>query len=123
MFELEKAFRFEAGHTLVHHDGKCSSPHGHSYVLRIMLRSEELILKGPKQSMVKDFQEISDIVKPMVESYFDHKWLNETLQTESPTAERIAHWIYEYLKPKIPQLYKVSVSETESSSASYFELN
>jgi 6-pyruvoyltetrahydropterin/6-carboxytetrahydropterin synthase len=70
--------------------------------------------------MVMDFQEISSIVKPMIEKYFDHQWINETLDTESPTAERIAQWIYEYLKAQIPQLYKVSVSETESCTASYF---
>jgi 6-pyruvoyltetrahydropterin/6-carboxytetrahydropterin synthase len=123
MFELEKQFRFEAGHTLVHHDGLCSSPHGHSYVVRIFLRSSDLIKKGPKQMMVVDFQDISSIVKPMIETYFDHKWLNETLQTESPTAESIAYWIYTYLRPKIQQLYKVSISETECSSASYCEGN
>ncbi len=120
MFELEKLFRFEAGHTLVHHDGKCAYPHGHSYVIRILLRSSDLSTDGAKRSMVLDFQDISNIVKPMIEKYFDHKWLNETLQTESPTAERIAQWIYEYLKPKIRELYKVTVSETESSSAAYF---
>jgi 6-pyruvoyltetrahydropterin/6-carboxytetrahydropterin synthase len=120
MFEIEKKFRFEAGHTLLHHDGKCSSPHGHSYVLTIVLRSQSLISDGPKQSMVRDFQEISDVVKPMIDQYFDHKWLNETLSLDSPTAERIAEWIFKYVQPKIPQLYKVSVRETESSSASFW---
>jgi 6-pyruvoyltetrahydropterin/6-carboxytetrahydropterin synthase len=119
MFEIEKVFRFESGHTLVYHDGKCSSPHGHSYLLRVILRSEKLIQHGPKQSMMIDYQDISAIVKPMIETYFDHKWLNETLQTESPTAETIAQWVFEHLKAKLPQLYKITICETESSSASY----
>lgn len=120
MFEIEKLFRFEAGHTLVHHDGKCSSPHGHSYVVRIVLRSADLIEEGPKQAMVRDFQDVQSSVKPMIEKYFDHKWLNDSLQLDSPTSEQIAKWIYDYLKPTVPKLYKVVVSETESSSASYF---
>jgi 6-pyruvoyltetrahydropterin/6-carboxytetrahydropterin synthase len=121
MFELEKSFHFEAGHRLHHHDGKCATPHGHSYLLKISLRSKSLIPTGPKQSMVFDFQEISSIVKPMIEAFFDHKWLNETLVTESPTAEYLVKWIFEHLKPQMPLLYKVTLSETESSSASYFE--
>lgn len=123
MFEVEKTFRFEAGHTLMQHNGKCRFPHGHSYVLRVVLRSQTLVSRGPKQAMVEDFQAISDIVKPMIEEYLDHKWLNDTLKTKSPTAEFTAKWIFHFLKPRIPKLYKVYVSETESSMASYSEHN
>lgn len=121
MFEVSKTFRFEAGHELSFHDGKCVSPHGHSYAVTITVRSSTLVSSGPKQQMVLDFQEISHIVTPMIEEFFDHKYLNETLKTESPTAEFIAKWIYDYVKKRIPQLYKVSVSETEKTTAAYFE--
>jgi 6-pyruvoyltetrahydropterin/6-carboxytetrahydropterin synthase len=119
MFEIEKRFSFEAGHVLEAHDGKCAFPHGHSYQLSIMVRSENLQTTGSSQGMVCDFQDISSIVKPMVEEYFDHRWLNETLHTNSPTAEVIARWIFEYLQPKIPGLYKISVAETATACASY----
>jgi 6-pyruvoyltetrahydropterin/6-carboxytetrahydropterin synthase len=120
MYELEKTFRFEAGHTLPYHDGKCASLHGHSYSLTIILRSPTLVSSGPKQNMVADFNEISNVVKPMIEAYFDHHWLNDTLSLSSPTAEIIANWVFDFLKPKLPNLYKVVVAETDTARASYF---
>jgi 6-pyruvoyltetrahydropterin/6-carboxytetrahydropterin synthase len=118
-FEVEKIFSFEAGHLLDHHDGKCRHPHGHSYVLKIRLRSEELVREGPKKNMVIDFSLISSLVKPMIETYFDHKWLNTTLECDSPTAEYIAYWVFHHLEPLIPNLYSVTVCETPSASATY----
>lgn len=119
MFELEKTFAFEAGHLLDHHDGKCRHPHGHSYVLKIVMRAEELITDGPKKNMVMDFSTISTIVKPMIETYFDHKWLNDTLETDSPSAEFMAKWIYEFLESQIHDLYAVTICETTTCSATY----
>jgi 6-pyruvoyltetrahydropterin/6-carboxytetrahydropterin synthase len=119
MFELEKTFHFEAGHALTHHDGKCKTPHGHSYVMTLHLASDKLIADGPKKNMVIDFTDISDIVKPMIETYLDHKWLNETLQNDSPTVEFIAMWVYEHLSPKLPLLKKVSLYETSTSKVTY----
>ena len=121
MFEIEKTFSFEAGHALEHHDGKCRERHGHSYQLRVAVRKKALEPSGPKQGMVMDFHDISAQVKPMIEKYFDHAWLNETLQTSTPTAEFIAQWIFGYLKSRIPGLFRVTVCETATSSASCIE--
>lgn len=119
MFQLEKKFTFEAGHSLIHHDGKCRQPHGHSYTLTIHVRSDSLIQSGPKTNMVIDFTEISKIVKPMIEKYLDHHWLNQTLQSESATAEYIAKWIFDHLKPQLPMLHAISIEETASSRVTY----
>jgi 6-pyruvoyltetrahydropterin/6-carboxytetrahydropterin synthase len=120
MFELEKSFAFEAGHILEHHDGRCSLPHGHSYVVKIVIRSKTIHASGPEQGMVSDFTRIKATVQPMIDQYFDHCWLNETLKTSSPTAEFIAKWIFDYLEPKIPGLFRINVQETATGSASYF---
>jgi 6-pyruvoyltetrahydropterin/6-carboxytetrahydropterin synthase len=119
MFEVEKLFSFEAGHTLHHHDGKCAKPHGHSYTLKVAVRSPDLIAKGPKTGMAVDFGQISDVVRPMLTTYFDHHWLNDTLHTDSPTAESIAKWIFDFLEPKLPGLYRVTIGETATSLASF----
>lgn len=119
MFELEKEFNFEGGHTLKHHDGKCSYPHGHSYKLVIKMRGDQLISNGPKKNMLIDFGDISKVVKPMIEQYFDHHWINDTLNTDSPSAEFIAKWIFDYLQPHFPSLYAITVQETETSKATY----
>jgi 6-pyruvoyltetrahydropterin/6-carboxytetrahydropterin synthase len=119
MFEIEKTFYFEAGHSLVHHDGKCRDPHGHSYVLTVILRADELISEGPKTNMVFDFIDFSAVVRPLIETHLDHKWLNDTLETDSPTAEFIAKWIYEKLEPKLSNLYAISLYETHTSKVTY----
>lgn len=119
MFELEKTFTFEAGHVLKHHDGRCKNPHGHSYVLTIHLRSNTLVPSGPKTNMLVDFNDIAAIVKPMLDDYLEHKWLNDTLQTDSPTVEFIAKWIFEYLESSLPGLHAVSLYETATSRVIY----
>jgi 6-pyruvoyltetrahydropterin/6-carboxytetrahydropterin synthase len=119
MFEIEKTFRFEAGHVLTHHDGKCRRPHGHSYVLTVHLRTEQLISKGPKTNMLIDFTDIGTIVKPMIEQYFDHHWLNDTLECDSTTVEFIAKWIFDYLDPHLPGLHAISLYETASARVIY----
>ncbi len=119
MFLLQKEFRFEAGHQLDHHDGRCKNPHGHSYVLIVSIKSMDLIKCGPKTNMVTDFSDISSVVKPMIQLYLDHHWLNDTLKTDSPTAEYIAKWIYDFLSGKITNLYSITLSETETSKVVY----
>lgn len=119
MFEVEKIFTFEAGHVLHQHDGICSRPHGHSYVLKVAVRKEQLLSTGPQQGMVVDFHQIRSVVNPMLDDFFDHHWLNDTLKMESPTAESIAKWIFDYLYLKIDGLYRVTICETATSSASY----
>src|SRR5690625_4882067 len=119
MFTIVKIFRFEAGHQLIHHDGACKEPHGHSYILEVQIQSNSLNEDGPKKNMVIDFHQVSDIVKPMVKTYLDHKWLNETLNTDSPTSEFIARWIYQYLADKLPGLHTVTLSETTTSKVIY----
>ncbi len=121
MFEIEKTFFFSAGHSLESYEGKCRNPHGHSYTLKIRIRSEKLQESKHEKNMVADFQSISSLSKPMIKEYFDHKWLNDTLQTDSPTVEFITKWIYTYLKPLIPQLYSITIFETPKSMAIYYE--
>jgi len=119
IFEIQKTFRFEAGHSLVHHDGKCRNPHGHSYVLTLHVARNELIPSGPKSNMVCDFGDLSKIVKPMINKYFDHQWVNDTLKSDSPTVEFMSKWIYDYLKKDLPYLVAVTLHETETSRVTY----
>ncbi len=78
-----------------------------------------LVTEGAEKGMVMDFAHISQIVRPMIDQYFDHKFLNETLLSETTTAEWIAEWIYRHLHQEIPKLYSVTLYETATSSATY----
>ena len=121
MFQLKKTFYFEAGHCLKNHEGGCQNFHGHSYVLNLYLRSKTLHSGGPENNMVMDFKNLSLAVKDMIEKYFDHRWLNDTLEEDSPTAEYMTRWIYKYLKKDIDDLYSVEVMETRNAGVMYWE--
>lgn len=116
---LEKRFAFEASHRLHHHDSKCNRLHGHSYGLVIEVGADELVADGPKRGMVVDFDDIAAHVRPMIADHLDHHHLNDTLGTDSPTAEFIAVWCYKYLRPLLPLLTAVTVEETPSARVTY----
>ncbi|CDR35081.1 6-carboxytetrahydropterin synthase QueD [Criblamydia sequanensis] len=121
MFELEKSFRFEAGHSLPQSNSKCRVPHGHSFLLVVKIRAEKLQEEGQERNMVVDFNVISSVVRPLINEYFDHCWLNDTLQTDAPTVEFIARWIYNRLKPELPDLYSITLHETDTQKVTFYE--
>lgn len=130
MFKVSKTFSFEASHRLVHHDGKCANLHGHSYKLTVVLQHRNLQKKhedlpanrpNPSFNMILDFGDISRVVKPLIEEFLDHRHLNQTLETDSPTAEFIAMWCFNKLKSDLPLLRAVHIKETENTEVVYDE--
>lgn len=119
MFELSKEFKFEASHQLMHHDGKCARLHGHSWVGRVILRGHDLKRTGPKENMLMDFSDISSVIKELVDTRLDHYHLNDTLDTDMPTSEYVAQYVYFALAPALPMLYAVEIKETCTSSCTY----
>jgi 6-pyruvoyltetrahydropterin/6-carboxytetrahydropterin synthase len=119
-FELRKSFAFEASHVLTGHDGKCARLHGHSYVLTLVLRGPRLHPAGARRNMLADFCDISAAAKGVVASHLDHHHLNDTLKTDSPTAEFIARWVYRALAPALgPRLAEVELRETATAAVVY----
>ncbi len=119
MWTISKRFTFEAAHQLPHHDGKCQRLHGHSWGLVVTLASDELEDDGPKRGMVFDYADIKREVKPMLDVYLDHHYLNDTLDMENPTSEAVARWIYGALRDRLPYLKSVTVEETCTSACEY----
>lgn len=119
MYTIRKIFNFEASHRLKYHEGKCRRLHGHSYRTELELESDELQVSGPEKNMVVDYQFVSKVVNNLVISHLDHSHLNDSLETDSPTAEYIAFWIYNKLKAHLPFLTAVTVRETANTSATY----
>lgn len=114
--EIYKEFQFEAAHRLpnVPADHKCARLHGHSF--RIAIHVSGTI--DPKVGWVMDFSDIGSAFKPYLE-ILDHRYLNEIEGLSNPTSEHVAHWIWTRLKPVLPGLSKIVVSETCTSGCIY----
>lgn len=114
---IVKEFRFEAAHFLPNlpQDHKCKRLHGHSFRFEVYIEGK----LDPTYNWVMDFGDISKIVKPIVEEYLDHRLLNEIEGLENPTSEQIAIWLWNKIKPKIPNLKQIVVHETCTAKAIY----
>ncbi|MGC8742622.1 MAG: 6-carboxytetrahydropterin synthase QueD [Verrucomicrobiia bacterium] len=114
--ELRKNFQFEAAHLLpkLPQGHKCRRLHGHSFQVEIAIEGET----DDNLNWLMDYADISAAFKPLLD-ILDHSYLNEIQGLENPTSENIAKWIWERLKPTLPQLKEVVVAETCSSRCVY----
>jgi 6-pyruvoyltetrahydropterin/6-carboxytetrahydropterin synthase len=111
-----KEFKFEAAHSLpnVPEGHKCRRLHGHSYRVRVVLDGPV----DPRMGWVCDFSEIKRIVQPLIDR-LDHQHLNTIEGLSNSTAELIAVWFWDRLKPDLPMLEEIQVFETETSGCVY----
>jgi 6-pyruvoyltetrahydropterin/6-carboxytetrahydropterin synthase len=114
--ELRKTIQFEAAHLLPHlpETHKCRRLHGHSF-------QAEIAVSGacdPQLGWMMDYGEISRILRPFWEQ-LDHRYLNEIEGLDNPTSENIARWLWDRLKPELPQLCEIVVAETCTSRCIY----
>lgn len=136
--KLTKTFRFEASHVLPRHPGKCSRLHGHSWILHVSVEGAI----DPTTGFVKDYAEISKVVKPLVER-LDHRhlgrWSDLSLSVECadslfwseyqrsgvpnlstnfyPSSENLLIWIGEQLVQLALNWSELSLEETCTSLA------
>ncbi|GJQ62939.1 MAG: 6-carboxy-5,6,7,8-tetrahydropterin synthase [Melioribacteraceae bacterium] len=67
--KIAKEFRWEMGHRLPFHNGKCINLHGHSYKMMVELSGEP-----DNNGMVLDYYDVKNIIGPLVEQ-LDHSFL------------------------------------------------
>lgn len=117
MYKISKQFEFCASHNLVglKEGHPCMRMHGHNYKVTMTFQAEKL----NEQGFIIDYRELQPI-KEWIDDVLDHRHLNEILSTQ-PSAENIAKFIYQTTKALYPQLSEVSVSETDKTSATYYE--
>lgn len=114
--ELRKTFQFEAAHLLPNLPAshKCRRLHGHSFQVEVAVAGP----MDPRLGWLIDYAEISEAFKPLFDQ-LDHYYLNEVSGLENPTSENIAVWIWQKLKPRLPQLVEVVVAETCTARCVY----
>ena len=113
---LIKSFHFEAAHDLpTFPDGhKCRRLHGHSFRFDVVVEGEVEESKG----YLIDYGDIKTAADPIVRR-LDHYYLNEVEGLQNPTSENIARWLWQRLKPALPQLAQITVYETCTSACEY----
>lgn len=70
----DRSIRISTGHRILHHDGKCSSPHGHNYKIAVEVRGEPT-----KKGWIVDKGDITAVIDD-----WDHQFL---LEREDPLIE------------------------------------
>ena len=107
---VTKIFKFEMAHKLdTSYSEECRNIHGHSYKLEVTF---EGVIN--KDGMVIDFKKLKEIVQPLV-TFFDHGFIDkESFFGMNPTAENMAHWIFDEIRKKTALIIKVKLWETET---------
>ncbi len=117
MYTIRVETTFAAAHFLTQYHGKCERLHGHNYLVRAYASGDDLDPAG----MLVDFGELKGRLREVCGA-LDHSCLNDEAAFEaSPSAERIARYIFERIKrldPSMP-LSAVEVFETDTSMARY----
>jgi len=124
MFEVSSEVSFSAAHHLREYCGSCENVHGHNWLVRAAVRTEQLNSIG----LAIDFKILKKHIKLVVDK-LDHSDLNTVFTQEyaNPSSENIAKHIYyelaKSLKQEYPQVcvYRIDVWETPGNCASYFE--
>jgi len=131
--KISKDFRWEMGHRLQCHKGKCFNLHGHSYKLQIEFEGEVDSSTG----MVLDYFDVKDLVTPIVDK-LDHtviawekdleliemlKKLNSAhviMPFETTAENLVGYFLKEFANADMPSgisKIKVRVCETENTYA------
>jgi 6-pyruvoyltetrahydropterin/6-carboxytetrahydropterin synthase len=117
-WSLDVAGRFEAAHRLYSWRGAPEIVHGHSWRVIVRLETDRLDDEG----MAFDFVAVRDALAGLTGA-LDHRDLNALppFDRESPTTERVARWVHDELRARLPgaPLAAVTLFEGSDCSATY----
>ena len=122
MFELMIETCFAAAHQLRCYKGGCEKLHGHNWKVQVYVLAEKL----NELDLAIDFHELKKLTEELI-APLDHSFLNDIFPftEKNPSSENIAKWIYDSLKKRLNEsnveLAAVSIWESETASATYFE--
>jgi len=123
VYEIKILSQFSAAHRLENFYGKCEALHGHNWKVEVYLLGERLDEAG----LLQDFGVIKARTREVLEE-LDHKYLNElpAFSRQNPSSENLARHLYERLGAILNregvQVSRVSVWESDTSCASYYQV-
>lgn len=118
MYEIKAQMYFSAAHHLLNYEGECENQHGHNWLVEAYVSGTEL----DKSNILIDYKVLKKHLKSVLD-LLDHKDINELPDFKgiSPSSETLARYIYTKMKELVPQISKISIWETSTSCASYYE--
>ncbi|QPF71470.1 6-pyruvoyl tetrahydropterin synthase [Roseateles sp. DAIF2] len=110
-----RRYRFQAAHQLPHVPvgHKCGRMHGHGFEV-ILHANQDL---GERDLSV-DYDHLDEVWAPF-HMQLNYQCLNGIEGLENPTSEVISAWLWQRLKPLLPELSWVTVYETGSCGANF----
>jgi len=119
----DRPIRISSGHRILHHDGKCSRPHGHNYEITVSVTGELtsegwVVDKGDITSVISEWDHrfLVEQGDPLIEA-FEQSGDDDALVVlnHPPTAEVMAVLLEEKMTETLPDTVSdvaVSVRET-----------
>jgi 6-pyruvoyltetrahydropterin/6-carboxytetrahydropterin synthase len=92
---------------------KCGRMHGHGF--EVIVHANQAL--GAREISV-DYDHLDELWLP-IHQELDHACLNDIPGLENPTSEMISAWIWQRLKPQLPELSWVTVYETATCGAHF----
>ena len=125
----DRPIRVSAGHRILHHDGKCSRPHGHNYEISVSVTGELtdegwVVDKGDVTDIIDEWDHMFLLQKgdPLIEAFEQSGDGDAVVVLEAPpTAEVMAVILEEKLLDALPDTVTdvaADVSETAKLSSS-----
>jgi 6-pyruvoyltetrahydropterin/6-carboxytetrahydropterin synthase len=126
----DRPIRISTGHRILHHDGKCSRPHGHNYEIAVEVRGELteegwVVDKGDVTSVIDEWDHrfLVEAGDPLVEAFEASGDADALVVIDHPpTAEVMAVLLEERMLERFPDTVNdvaVEVAETGELCASY----
>lgn len=110
-----RRYRFQAAHQLpnVPAGHQCGRMHGHGFEV-ILHANADL----GERDLAIDYDHLDEVWAPL-HFELNYRCLNDIAGLQNPTSENISAWLWDRLKPVLPELSWVTVYETGSSGANF----
>lgn len=109
MVEVTREATFDSAHMLSYYNGKCNNLHGHTYKVRVTIKSTDVCKAN---GMVVDFNNMKGILDDTVMKNFDHAFIASGKEYREPAETSIL----EVLKKNCLKFYELQDRKSTSEN-------